>query len=89
MSVSSKRRVFGGQVVGPAGWAADGIGVGSAADELLELRPAIVALVFEDRHVFILRQAGGPGLERPAVQQCQASFQDSRHHSDCCIRDEA
>lgn len=49
-------------MVGPAGGATDGVGVRGAPDQLFELGSAIVALVFEDRHVFILEQQGERGL---------------------------
>src|ERR1700733_12815345 len=48
--VGREGRVLSCQMVGPAGRAADGIGLRAAADQLLKLVSTIVALVFENRH---------------------------------------
>ena len=48
--VSREGRVLSREMVGPAGRATDGVGLRAAADQLLELVSAIVALVFKNRH---------------------------------------
>jgi hypothetical protein len=50
MRVGREGRVLGREMVGSAGGAADGFGIRAAANQLLKLGPAIVALVLKNRH---------------------------------------
>lgn len=45
-----ERRILRGQMIVPAGGAANGVGIGSAPYELFELCAAIVAGIFKDGH---------------------------------------
>lgn len=52
--MGSKRGILRGQMILSAGGAAEIFGLGGAPDQLLELSPAVVASIFENRHVLNL-----------------------------------